>query len=511
MSKLLLEFFTLTLTLLFLSCSGTKQKSGTGSEKAIVYGTKDYAEAFVSQVRPRWFKTAERFKLLDGKNEIVPHRFFDVNPAFDLNKKTANVIITTPEESLYGYQLDLVSGQLYAEKKYCERDDVLKSYTKSISTPPFSVGVVPRVLDQLNLPQKVIVFGGKDYFTKYYKTHYFDVRIVGAYIEQLCPYGACLKKNQWNSRLVLVAVQNGHKKYNNVKDLIDLKQIVDWDYVKAFIENGDGANMIADKYYPAFKMGNVVNADQALSFMERNSTIFSVERLGKMRLSCYKMYDYIWNDLSFISADELVAANKKEIREKALKLKSTVRSKKQKAKPFYRRFIKNFKKYHEQFKTCSRYISATNINDSPQRHWFFAYYRAFHVLHDLGYMYECRGNKWVVNPYIAKDQRAISLKEQMLNCSARDIDLSMESAVVTLESIRKKGRKSFRYVDYDKGIIGTHHKLYSWVPTSGKTFSCDKKEDAEFVLRRPSFPMDIRWKKRGVDGKTNSQLGDIIY
>lgn len=496
---------------LLIACSGTKQKNQDTDSNSTVYGTKEYADAFVTQVRPRWFKTAQRFKLVDSKNNLLPHRFFDVPPAFDLKKKTANAIITTPEGSLYGYNLDLVSGQLYLENKFCERNDVMKKYPDEITSPPFSIGVIPRVLDQLNLPQKVIVFGGRDYFKKYHLTHYFDVRIVGAFIEQMCPYGSCLKKDQWNSRLVLVAVQNGHKKYEKVKDLIDLKELVDWPYVKAFIENGRGANKIAENYFPAYRMGAQVSVNQALNFLERNSTVFSVERLGKMRLSCYKMYDYIWKDLSYISADELVAKNTKEIREKALKLKSSIGSTKKKAKPFYRRFLKNFKKYHSQFKTCSRYIAPTNINQSPERHWFFAYYKAFHALHELGYIYECKGNKWVVNPYVAKDQRAIPLKQQMTTCSARDIDAAMEAAVLTLENIRQKGRKSYRYVDYDKSSIGTHHKLYSWVPISGKAFSCKDKRDREFVLSRPSFPLDIKWKKRGTQGKTKTQLGDIIY
>lgn len=511
MNKLVLEIIIIFQLLLLVSCSGTKRNSGSGGGDALVFGTKDYADAFVSRIRPRWFQTAQRFQLLDSKKEIVPHRFFDVAPAIDLKKKTANVIITTPQESLYGHELDVVSGQLYVARKFCKQDDKLKKYKKSITTPPFSIGVLPRVLDQLNLPQKVIVYGGKDYFKKYHMSHFFDVRIVGAYIEQSCPYGACLRKEQWNSRLVLVAVQNGHKKYKNVKDLIDLKEIEDWEYAKAFISNGYGSNRIADKYFPGFKMGAEVTTEQALTFMEKNSTIFTVKRLGQMRLSCYKLYDYLWKDMSYMSSDEIVAKSTKEIREKALKLRSTFGKQKKKVKPFFKRFVKNFKKYHEQYKTCSKYISATNINENPQRNWFFAYYTAFHDIHDLGYIYECNGDKWEVNPYVAKNTRAVPLKQQMLNCSARDIDAAMEAAVNTLETLRKRERKSYRYIDYDRGAFGSHMKLYSWVPVEGKSYSCSEKEDKEFLVNRPSFPHDIHWTKRGRLGKTKSKLGDIIY
>lgn len=511
MNKLLLEIIIITQLLFLSSCSGTKHNSSGKGGDALVFGSKEYADAFVSLIRPRWFKTAERFKLLDNKHSILAHRFFDIAPAIDLKKKTTNIIITTPQESLYGYDLDVVSGQMYVSRKFCSQEDKSKKYNGTIKTPPFSIGVVPRILDQLNLPQKVIVFGGKDYFKKYHLTHFFDVRIVGAYIEQICPYGACLRKDQWRSKLVLVAVQNGHKRYKDVNDLIDLKAIEDWGYVKAFIENGYGANRVSDQYFPGFKMGSEVTADQALTFLEKNSTIFTIERLSQMRLSCYKLYDYLWKDMSYISSDEIVAKSRKEIREKALKLSSSFGGQKKKVKPFYRRFIKNFKKYHTQYKTCSKYISATNINDSPQRHWFFAFYTAFHRLHDLGYIYECRGKKWEVNPFIAKDTRAVPMKDQLRNCSARDIDLSMEAAVTTLETLRKRERKSYRYIDYDRTAIGTHMKLYSWVPTTGKSYKCSTKEDSEFILNRPSFPTDIHWVKRGKQGQTKSALGEIIY
>ena len=494
-----------------IACSATKRNGGSSSSDSNVYGTKEYADAFVSMIRPRWFDTVERFKLVDNKKEIVPHRFWDVAPSIDLKKKTINAIITTPEASEYGFGLDLQSGQMYVSRKFCAQSDKTKKYTGTIKAPPFSIGVIPRILDQLNQPQKVIVFGGKDYFENYHRTHFFDVRIVGAYIEQICPYGACMRKDQWLSRLVLVAVQNGHKKYKEVQNLGDLRNIVDWDYVRAFIENGFGSNKLADKFYPGFRMGAEVTAGQALSFMERNATIFSIKRLANMRMSCYKLYDYIWKDLSYISADEIVAKDKKAIREKAIKLNQSVGKQIAKVKPFYRRFIKNFKKYHEQFKTCSKYIYPASINDSPERYWFFVYYSSFHHLHDLGYTFDCNGNKWTLNPYVGKNSRALNLKEQMINCSARDIDVAMEYAVKTLENIRKKNRKSYRYIDYDKGQAGTHSKIYSWVGTEAKIYSCNEKSDSEFILNKASFPQDIKWKKRGKEGKTDTELGEIIY
>jgi hypothetical protein len=508
MRQRFLQIASLINIFLLVSCSVTNKKSTESIEVDDVYGGKDYADAFVSSIKPRWFETANRFKLVDANKQILPHRFFDANPAIDLNKKTVNAIVTTPKDSLYGYDLDIASGQLYLAKKFCEQPDRYQQYPGKVFRPPFSIGVVPRILDQLNMPQKIIVFGGSDYFTRYHRTHLFDIRLVGAYIEQNCPHGTCVEASQWESRLVLVGVQNGNNAYKDVHDLVALKKIEKWDYVKAFIENGYGCNKVADKYYPGFRMGAEVTATQALAFLERNSTIFTIQRLASMRKSCYKMYDFLWKDLSAVSSTELVANTTDEIRQKASKINQ---AEQKGIQPFYRRFVKNFKQYHEQYKTCSKYILPSNINDSPERHWFFAFYSAFHRMHELGQVFDCNAKRWELNPFIGKNRRAVALKDQLGNCSGKDIDIAFEQAVVELGHLRTKGRKSFRYVDYDSGINGTHAKIYNWVPHDYKSMSCSENEDSEFSLKAKTFPEDIKWTPRGSAGKTKTEIGDIIY
>lgn len=498
--------FLLNLTSLVIGCSLDKKSS----EDLLVFGSKDYADAFVSQLNPRWFKTTDRFSLVDSKNQTLPNRFFDVSPFNDIKKKTMNIIVTTPEDSLYYNQLNISSGQLYVDKKFCPQTDEYKKLSGNVFRPPFSIGVVPRILDQLNKPQKVIVFGGKDYFKKYHLTHYFDVRVVGGYIEQLCPRGGCLNADQWLSRLVLIAVQNGNKNYSQIQTLTDLKKIHDWDYVKAFIQNGLGKNKISDKFFASYRMGAEVSSGQAISFLEKNSTIFSLRKLQSMRLSCYKLYDYLWKDLSYISSSEKVAKTKEDIRKKAIEIRNS-KNRKRQDKPFYRRFIKNFKRFGDQYTTCTKYIKPTNINKDPQRHWFFSYLTAFHKLHDLGFAYNCKGNSWQVNPFMAKGKRVITLAEEFASCSGTDIDKAMGSSIVMLNNLRSKRRKSYRYVDYDKGSTGTHHKVYSWVESDGKVNSCSDLSDSNFDLRKAIFPTDITWKKRGNSGKATTNMGDIIY
>lgn len=502
-------FLKRTIFFIFCCLLGACAFSKKEDNPDIAYGSKDFADAIVSAVKPRWFKTVKRFQLTDSRNEVAPHRFFDIQPFNNIKNKTLNAVITTVEDSLYSYDLDIRSGQIYMKNKFCAQEDEYKRFGSEIFKPPFSIGVIPRILDQLNMPQKVIVFGGKEYFQKYHLTHYFDIRIVGGYIEQICPYGGCLDSNEWNSRLVLVGVQNGAKDYTKIKDLNDLKKMHNWDYIKAFIENGMGKNIIADNYYPAYRMGAEVSSGQSLSFLERNSTVFTVEKLKQMRLSCYKLYDYLWKDLSFITSIEKVATNKSEIKKKAIAIKRNREGRGE--KPFHKRFIKNYKKFNSQYKTCSEYIYPSSINENPKRHWFFAYLTAFHTLHDMGYAYNCRGNTWIVNPVLENQKRAISLQEEFGNCSGIDIDRAMSSAVQYLDNLRSKNRKSFRYVDYDNGLNGTHHKLYSWIKEDGKSNSCSDKSDSSYSSRFKTFPKDIKWENRDFSGKTKSKMGDIIY
>jgi hypothetical protein len=498
--------YLIVLTSIVIGCSSKK----SSDRDELIFGSKDYADAFVSQLNARWFKTLKRFTHTNSKNEVLANRFFDVSPINDIKKKTLNIIVTTPEDSLYHNGLNISSGQIYVDKKFCPQEDEYNQYSSKVFKPPFSIGVVPRVLDQLNKPQKIIVFGGKNYFKKYYLTHYFDVRLVGGYIEQLCPRGGCLNSDEWKSRLVLIAVQNGHEKYNHVQNLTDLKIMHDWDYIKAFVQNGMGKNKIADKYYASYRMGAEVTSGQAISFLKENSTIFSLQKLQSMRLSCYKLYDFLWKDLSYVSANEREAVTKEEIRKKAIAIRDS-RGRYRLEKPFNKRFMKDFKQFGEQYKTCSKYIKPTNINTDPKRHWFFAYLSAFHKLHDLGYAFNCKADSWQRNPLLSGGKRMISLEEQFSSCSNMDIDKSMSSAIRMLDTLRKNQRRSYRYVDYDKGSVGTHQKLYSWVESDGKVNSCSDLSESGFSSRRAIFPSDIFWKKRGSAQRTSTKMGDIIY
>jgi hypothetical protein len=234
-----------------------KNKSDKENSQRESQVDKNYKKSFVTMVKPFWFKTLKKFQLQSKSGDPQTHMFYDVLPRFEKNKNTLNFIVTTPEGSEYGNDIDLASGQLYVNHKYCPTKDSYNKTSKKIDKPPFTIGVIPRIMDQLNTPQKIIVFGDKEYYQEFYKTNYFEARIIGAYIEQVCPVGSCLVAEDWLSRLVLIGVKPDSEKYSEVKNVNQIVKKVDWRQVEAFIENGQGTNLLAKNTFPGYRMGSI--------------------------------------------------------------------------------------------------------------------------------------------------------------------------------------------------------------------------------------------------------------
>jgi len=461
------------------------------------YGSKDYAESLVSSIPARWFETVDRFSLKDSKGAPIPHLFFDTFARVNPKEKTLNFIALTPEGHPTEQGLDLASGQLYLKRKYCVQSDAWNRYEGEINLPPFTMGVVPRVLDQLNTPQKIIVFGQGGYYRKYFKRNFFDARVVGAYVEQTCPHGACVTKGSWLSRLVLIGVQKENKTYQSVKNVEDLKKLVDWPKIRAFIENGQGHNLIVEKFYPAVRMGAVVDASQAFRFLKDYSHFFTNLKLKQMRIGCYKMYDYLWKDFSIgLAQRNGKAKEKKELKDKNIIFVEG--EEKNKTSGFHKRFYKNFKRYHERYKTCSKYILPSSVNANPDRHWFFSFLTGYHKLHELGYFYDCKRGGWASNPYISKKEQVVPLDEQFRSCGEASFNRAMKTLPHFLNTLKERSKDSYRYVDYDNRAFGTHSKIYSWLEHDNKILSCSKDEKGEFFKHKlPTFPKDIRWDQVG--------------
>lgn len=372
----------------------------------------------------------------------------------------------TPQGSSTRYNIDPLSGQLYSEQRFCKQRDIYKTYPKDISTPPYTEGIVPRVINQIGRPQRIIVFGNKSYYADRRHINTDRVRVVGGIVEKLCFSGTCKKEKSWLAHMVLVAVDTRDSTFRYVHNMSGLKEKVDWNYVNAFILNGRGRNVIGGKAFPAYKLNGEIQADQAILFVGSHGHEFHVDELKTMQKSCYKLYDYAWKSLAGT-----------------------------KGKQFLTNFRDFTKKFGDRYKTCTRYVKYSNINSDFKRHWFFTYLSAYINLYKIGYYYNCSNGMWGNNPIAPDGSNLYGIYKETLRCKANTIEAAFDRAVFFMRNLQRFEREYYRYISYDDLAFGTHNKLYSFVKVSGKKLGCAEDEFDKYNVSYDIFPEDIRWKK----------------
>lgn len=475
------KIILLIITSSLISCSLNPFKK----EKDTIYGGKAYLEGLVSEIKPKWYSSIKRFRLEQSGSDESKHMFFDSNPNINKNSKTVSVVITTPSKSTYEMELDTKSGQIFYAKDYCGTYDSTKKLSGAVTSPNFSIGFIPRSLDQLNQPQKILVFGGDKYISQYHQTHTVDVRIIGGYVERVCSKGACLEQDDWISRLVAIAVFKGADNLKNIKDINDLKNEVDWSYTLAFLKNGFGKNAIANNFYSAFQVGSFTDSFRVTNYILTKNNNFDIEKMKTTQKSCYDLYDYTYKVLNYKGINDIVVKSLEDLKVKKQIESKMVNSDIKKTASFSYRFKSFYDKYREDFITCSKFVYQSNINNDVDRHWYFSYLDSVFKLIDLGFSYSCTSEYWVENAVISKKKRLYPRKDEFKNCSNKEIDKAFELAPKTLERISSRSFNSYKYITYDKV---THKKIYSWVNNSNKKFKCSS-ENKSF------FPTDIRWKR----------------
>ncbi len=418
-----------------------------------------------SNIKATWYEDApKRYKAIDTKTDTDVHYFFDPSPDINQSNSTLNFIAVTPEDSKVRFGFDTLSGKVYAEKRFCTQKDIFNKYSSSLSTPPFTMGVVPRLLDQIGEPQNIIVFGNKDYYQKRYFVNYDKVRVVGGVIEKKCLHGICAKHKDWISHLVLVAVDPRDSSFVNTYDLTALKEQIDWKHVEAFLVNGRGVNNQAGKVSPGFKLSGEVRADQAILFVRSHGHLFNDQEMTKMKMSCYKLYDFVW--------DNIGQTNMK--------------------KNFIPQFKLFGKKFFNKYQTCMDFVRYSSINDDYQRHWFMTYFTAFMKLYKIGNYYNCANNGWWNNPINKKNERIYNLQEELVGCGPFRLDGGFKRLSQYMSDLQKFNKEYIRYVTYDDLSFGTHDKIYSFVSVPGKKLNCSHS-DSEYNISYQIFPKDVHW------------------
>lgn len=467
---------------------------------------------------PVWFKMDQRFSPKNSKDELYPHPFFDLAPFVSVSERSFNFYPLTPEGSKAIYDLDLISGKKFMREELCSQKDVWEKYKKKIEYPPFTEGIVPRLLDITGLPQRVLVFG----MEKFYKTlkadniRSFRVRVVGGVVLQYCSFYPCNNDlRRWLSRPILLAVDLEDPGVHDIFDIGDLKKKYDWEYLEAYMQNAYGRTIVGSGEgaleFPAYRLLKPLSAPKALGFVLKRGHIFSFDELKSLRQQCHRLYDYLWNSSEKIHYYQANPKKRSQLNptasQKLEDLKKGVVSSEILEKEavgvesldFKKLFLDFEKKYRTDYNLCIKYVPAANITENPQRFWFFSYIQAFFELDALGHIYDCAKASWIPNPLDSEGKRAFNFSAKLQNCGQGQLERGIEKAPGYLQGAYQSNLEHIRFLEYDNDRAGTHQKIYSWIYYNGKNLSCvdeaEQKVAAHRKIKRESFPDDVRWKK----------------
>ena len=428
--------FNILTLLILLSCSGMEYETKKAFKKlnplTAESNTQRYEDDSVSNYLPLWYDAAKRFRSYDRKGNLDRHLFFDPAPASKKENRSINFIVITPFDSPTSYRLDSQSGQRYRHHTYCEQDDIWGRYEGTVKRPNYTRGIVPRVVDSTGGPQNIIVFGNESFYKGYSHSNSQRVRVVGGIILQDCPKGKCNSSGEWLTKLILVGVDTRDKEYASIENLHALKEKIDWPYTKAFLENGEGRNLIVKTENPGYRIAGEVDAREAFNFSIFRSKNFNKEKAYELRKSCHKLYDHIWKNIG----DSSVEAQRKY--------------------DFKTRFLFVYKKFAKEFDSCSDFVKVSNVNDNAKRHWFFVYYTLVMKMLNAGYYYNCTSNTWAHNPRGYGDSYFYDPYEELKMCKGIEIDHAFKRVVPYLKTLKAAKSKYFRYFAYDNHPRGTH-------------------------------------------------------
>ncbi len=455
----------------------------------------------------KWFSANREHAIEASDSRAVPHLFFDVDPQFVKSERSAHVVITTPYRSPHAYGVDLPSGQRHYIHSYCEQKDVWKKNGDVYSRPDFSIGYLPRVLDQLGDPHKVLVFGSVNREVSLLDSNYIKVRMVGAYVEQVCMEGNCVGKNTWLSRLVFVAVDPLDRRFTDVASLKAFKKTVDWEKVKSQIENMDGRNPLGDFVSPGLRVRPLIGYAEAFAYFKKRSIYFTPSELKRVQKGCHKLYEKFWSDVGEERPEDRQAKTVDELNVK-LKLREEIRLKKLPV-GFSSRLRVFTEKYYPEMKTCEKFVYHGNINQNPEKFWFLSFMGIFYRLHANGYYFDCGRNIWERN-YVDENGKAYyNISKDIVGCSNKSIDMAMKALPGFIKDNNTAMSRKFRFIDYDTHPFGTHRKIYQWTSYKLGKFECTEDPNSVIQTKMIFSPEDMPWKEKDV--KDKSQGAKLIY
>ncbi len=423
-------------------------------------------------ITPNWFKVGPKYTYRDLQDNYITHPFYDVDPGITKNIEELRYFVSTPEDSSYKYNFDLLSGHLYKDRDFCATEDIWDVYKGEVSKPNFTMGIVPRIFDQNSDPQRIVVFSDPKEVEKFklHPTNYDTAKVLGSILIEKCESFPCDQNAKWTPSQILVAVNSHDPEFSAIKYIHELKSKVDWVYFRAFIQSLEGVHQMGKQFFPAFKISHELNFEETVRYFVINSVPLKMDELSKMRLGCFDLYDQIWE------TTEKIRSEKSEQQTKFLNF----------FKEFY---AKNSAKYY----SCQKLVGSASINENPRRFWFFTYLSAFTNMEKNGFYYSCSQKSWFYNPKVDETKNFVDQNNELARCKPRDFEKSFDQAINGLSLMKNQINKSYRFIEYDTQHGGSHQKIYNWVDVGGKVTVCKNPKDSSQDIPFEIFPQDVVW------------------
>lgn len=452
-----ISYFAILCLILFTSCSEL--------ETEIVQ--KDAAD-------PAWNSGPERFIQRELSGDISIHPFYDLVPFSSKFDNGINFFPLFSSSDHAFYDFNLSSGKVFARHRFCPRKDIWKKHGGKLIKSNFTYGIVPRLLDQIGMPQNILVFGNSDLYNNLSKSiaESHRVRVVGGVLEQFCKEYPCSTSNKWISRLVLIAVDMNDKEFSDVRDIPALKEKVDWKYARTFLENLQGGTKSNGNVRPAYRVIGEIDPKRSLDTAVKKGHLFRFKEMMSLKKGCHKLYDHIWNSVSL------------------------VREGKGKYKTFSKFFADFHPEFGKQYRNCSKLVAGSTLNSNIERFWFFSFLNAFFEMENAGYIYQCTRLVWkrnLVNPFSGK--RSIDPSKNFNHCTDSGLDYAFEMAPVMLKGISTSGRSYSKFIEYDSESYGGHQRVFSWTRWTGKEYQCLDDKGDKVTSVKGLFPSDIVWRR----------------
>lgn len=430
----------------------------------------------------QWNKLPLRFSHREMDDSVATNPFFDVDPNIVNFKNQApgnfgiRYVVTTGKESNFQYNIDLYSGRLYRERMFCAQDDIWDNYRGDLLQPNFTQGIVPRVYDQSNNPQRVIIFSDKNSIEPFKERpdHFDETRIVGSVIIESCVDFPCDLQNRWKASQILIGVSLKDSSYNQLDGLTALRKKVDWNYAKGILTNMYGYHQLGSKFYPTYRISRELGLPDSLEYFNKNSKKISTNefvKLNESRVGCMKLYDSIWDES-----------------EKIRSLKSG------KGDAFLKYFKEFYAKSSNEFYQCQKLVRPGNILEDHRRMWFFSYIQAFVLLEKNQFYYSCTNNIWAYNPKVDENKFFVDQNIELERCRAKNFDKAFDQAINGMSLMKNQTSGQFRFVEYDNSKGGSHQKIYGWIYDRPQNFACKYASKTPTPTSFDVFPQDVVWE-----------------